>query len=115
VRVVLGHAGYNEYWLNETNACSTATSNVAGERMVELSHRFPRAEGLASRALKQAARELMLAQSSDWAFIMRTGTTRPLCPSAAPTLIFSSSPAFTDDLLRGRRQRAVALRHRGKR
>jgi 1,4-alpha-glucan branching enzyme len=26
------------------------------------------------RALKQAARELLLAQSSDWPFIMRTGT-----------------------------------------
>ncbi|MGZ5567255.1 MAG: 1,4-alpha-glucan branching protein domain-containing protein, partial [Limisphaerales bacterium] len=26
------------------------------------------------RALKQAARELLLAQSSDWAFILRTGT-----------------------------------------
>ena len=29
------------------------------------------------RALNQAARELMLAQSSDWTFIMRTGTTVP--------------------------------------
>jgi len=27
------------------------------------------------RLLNQAARELMLAQSSDWAFIMKTGTT----------------------------------------
>ena len=29
------------------------------------------------RALKQAARELFLAQSSDWAFIMHTGTMVP--------------------------------------
>jgi len=29
------------------------------------------------RALNQAARELMLAQSSDWTFIMKTGTTVP--------------------------------------
>ena len=28
------------------------------------------------RALKQAARELLLAQSSDWAFLMKTGTAR---------------------------------------
>ena len=28
----------------------------------------------AERALKQAARELLLAQSSDWPFILRTGT-----------------------------------------
>jgi 1,4-alpha-glucan branching enzyme len=31
---------------------------------------------LADRILKQLARELLLAQSSDWAFLMRTGTAR---------------------------------------
>ena len=30
---------------------------------------------LERRALNQAARELLLAQASDWAFIMKTGTT----------------------------------------
>ena len=43
--------------------------------MVELARRHPAADGLLQRALNQAARELMLMQSSDWAFIMRTGTT----------------------------------------
>jgi len=43
--------------------------------MVELAHRHPSADGLTARALNQAARELMLMQSSDWPFIMRTGTT----------------------------------------
>ena len=43
--------------------------------MVELAHRHPSADGLIARALNQAARELMLMQSSDWTFIMRTGTT----------------------------------------
>ena len=42
--------------------------------MVELAGRFPAAEGLTLRALNQAARELLLAQSSDWAFIITTGT-----------------------------------------
>jgi 1,4-alpha-glucan branching enzyme len=32
------------------------------------------AGNLVERALNQAARELLLAQSSDWAFIMRAGT-----------------------------------------
>ncbi len=36
--------------------------------------RFPSAEGWLRRALNQAARELLLAQSSDWAFIITTGT-----------------------------------------
>ena len=32
------------------------------------------ASGVTRRALNQAARELLLAQSSDWAFIIKTGT-----------------------------------------
>ncbi|MCX5898015.1 MAG: DUF1957 domain-containing protein, partial [Proteobacteria bacterium] len=32
------------------------------------------AHGITLRALNQAARELLLAQSSDWAFIMKTQT-----------------------------------------
>ena len=32
-------------------------------------------DALRRRALTQAGRELLLAQSSDWAFIMKTGTT----------------------------------------
>ena len=72
-----GHLGYNEYWCNETNAWSYRHLHMAAERMVELARRFPSADGLRLRALTQAARELMLAQSSDWTFIMRTGTTVP--------------------------------------
>jgi 1,4-alpha-glucan branching enzyme len=49
---------------------------MAAERMVTLARRFPEfPEGLPGRALNQAARELLLAQASDWAFIMKTGTT----------------------------------------
>ncbi|MBP1690124.1 MAG: hypothetical protein H6Q34_697 [Deltaproteobacteria bacterium] len=72
-----GLEGYSDYWVNESNAWVYRHLHVAAERMVELAHRFPAAEGLRARALTQAARELMLAQSSDWAFIMRTGTTVP--------------------------------------
>jgi len=36
--------------------------------------KHPHPTGLTQRALKQAARELLLAQSSDWPFILRTGT-----------------------------------------
>ena len=36
----------------------------------------PRLPVLKARAMRQLARELLLAQSSDWAFLMRTGTGR---------------------------------------
>ena len=42
--------------------------------MVDLADLYPQAEGVMRRALNQAARELLLAQSSDWAFIIKTGT-----------------------------------------
>jgi len=42
--------------------------------MTELAKSFPNVNGLTKRALNQALRELLLAQSSDWAFIMGTGT-----------------------------------------
>ena len=45
--------------------------------MTELARNFSTAIDLRSAALKQAARELLLAQSSDWAFIMKTGTMVP--------------------------------------
>jgi 1,4-alpha-glucan branching enzyme len=43
--------------------------------MTELANRHPTAEGVLKRALNQAARELLLAQSSDWAFQIYQGTT----------------------------------------
>jgi 1,4-alpha-glucan branching enzyme len=45
--------------------------------MVAMARRHPDAGGELGRALNQMARELLLAQSSDWAFIMTTGTTVP--------------------------------------
>jgi 1,4-alpha-glucan branching enzyme len=70
-----GQRGYSEYWVNESNAWIYRHLHASAERMVELAHRFPKAEGLQARALNQAARELMLAEASDWPFIMKTGTT----------------------------------------
>ena len=43
---------------------------------MELTNKFPHAEGLLRRALNQLARELVLMQSSDWAFLMTTGTAK---------------------------------------
>lgn len=42
--------------------------------MTELARRFPRPDAIQERALKQAARELLLAQASDWPFLLRSET-----------------------------------------
>ena len=42
--------------------------------MCELAWLYPNAEGIKKEALNQAVRELLLAQSSDWLFIITNGT-----------------------------------------
>ncbi|MDT3699040.1 MAG: 1,4-alpha-glucan branching protein domain-containing protein [Thermincola sp.] len=69
-----GYRGYHEVWLEGSNDWIYRHLHKATERMTELAEKFPDAQGDLLRALKQAARELLLAQSSDWAFIMKTGT-----------------------------------------
>ncbi|MBI1764034.1 MAG: DUF1957 domain-containing protein [Acidobacteria bacterium] len=69
-----GAEGYNRVWINRQTDWLYLHQQVAELRMVELAERFPQTEGLLQRALNQAARELLLAQSSDWAFIITTGT-----------------------------------------
>lgn len=69
-----GWKGYSEVWLEGSNDWIYRHLHKASERMVELARRCPNVRGLKRRAIKQAVRELLLAQSSDWAFIMKTGT-----------------------------------------
>ncbi len=69
-----GAGGFHEVWLNGSNDWVYPYLHDAARRMTELVRRYPEASGERRRALDQAARELLLAQASDWAFIMKTGT-----------------------------------------
>ncbi len=70
-----GANGYSEVWLNSSNDYVHRHLHVAGDRMVELAHLFPNEKNtLKRKALNQCARELLLAQSSDWLFIITNGT-----------------------------------------
>ena len=69
-----GDEGYWKVWLNERNEWIYPHLDIAQERMTQLANKHPKASGLTLRALKQAGRELLLAQASDWPFILRTGT-----------------------------------------
>jgi len=61
-----GVNGYAETWLDVSNDWIYRHLYRAMERMTELAERFPDDTGLKERALNQAAREILLAQSSDW-------------------------------------------------
>ncbi|MBI3319870.1 MAG: DUF1957 domain-containing protein, partial [Candidatus Omnitrophica bacterium] len=69
-----GYQGYNDVWLNSTNDWIYRHLHKMVDRMTELAGQHPQASGLRRRALNQLARELLLAQSSDWAFILKTQT-----------------------------------------
>jgi len=70
-----GWKGYSEMWLQGSNDWVYRHLHGASERMTELAKSHPEGtNGLVKRALNQALRELLLAQSSDWAFILGTGT-----------------------------------------
>jgi 1,4-alpha-glucan branching enzyme len=69
-----GEKGYHEVWLNDRNDHVYRHLLKATERMGDLAAQFSHAEGILRRALNQAAREILLAQHSDWTFMMKNGS-----------------------------------------
>jgi 1,4-alpha-glucan branching enzyme len=69
-----GNKGYHDVWLNRSNDWTYRHLHMAAERMIKATADFPAAQGMQREALNQMGRELLLAQASDWPFIMSTGT-----------------------------------------
>lgn len=70
-----GENGYYKVWLNDKNSWMYPYQHDAERKMTELANRFNEPSALENRVLNQLARELLLAQSSDWAFQIYQGTT----------------------------------------
>lgn len=72
-----GEEGYSSYWLNEENNWIYPLLHHASDEMEKLVIDFRKVcvSALQERALNQALRSLLLAQASDWPFIMKAGTT----------------------------------------
>lgn len=69
-----GQGGYFEVWLNPKCDWIWRHLHRAEERMIALSSQLSGRGGALGRALAQAGRELLLAQSSDWPFILTMQT-----------------------------------------
>ncbi|MDP3788972.1 MAG: DUF1957 domain-containing protein, partial [Candidatus Omnitrophota bacterium] len=102
-----GYKGYSEFWLEGGNDWIYRHLHKSGQRMEELVKKFPKyarkqpkgrkaKKTLTQRALDQAARELVLAQSSDWAFIMKTGTMVPYAHKRSKTHIGRFTRLYND-------------------
>ncbi|MDK2820962.1 MAG: hypothetical protein PWP31_927 [Clostridia bacterium] len=70
-----GEGGYNRVWLNSTNDWMYTHLHRSEKIMVDLAESCLSPTPLEERALNQACRELLLAQSSDWPFILNSQTT----------------------------------------
>ena len=77
-----GENGYYKVWINEKNSWMYPYQHDAERNMTAFADeakvqpsRFKVGPELADRILRQAARELLLAESSDWAFQIYQGTT----------------------------------------
>ncbi|MEN8179606.1 MAG: 1,4-alpha-glucan branching protein domain-containing protein [Pseudomonadota bacterium] len=73
-----GELGYNAYWLNEHNDWLYPHLHQAARSMQQLARKYVDEQpgSLKFRALQQAGRSLLLAQASDWPFILKTGTSK---------------------------------------
>lgn len=66
-------SGYAENLLDNTNNWMTRYVRKASERMVDLTERFPFETGIKARLLNLAARQILIAESSDWAKMIHDG------------------------------------------
>lgn len=66
-----GDKGYSEVWLNGKNDWLYRHLHKAEERMIEMATKYAHSTNNGQKGiLNQMARELLLAQSSDWAFLL---------------------------------------------
>jgi 1,4-alpha-glucan branching enzyme len=72
-----GDKGYYDTWLNGENDWMYRHLHMMADMMVDLADTYhEETDRTKVRLLTQMARELLLAQSSDWAFLMTTNTAR---------------------------------------
>tara|TARA_Y100001968_G_scaffold225751_1_gene208586 strand:- start:231 stop:809 length:579 start_codon:yes stop_codon:yes gene_type:complete len=72
-----GAGGYHSYWLDDSNSWVVIEWEKASKTMIECCS-LSTLNKYQKRILSQAARELLLCQSSDWSFILKSGTTTQL-------------------------------------
>jgi 1,4-alpha-glucan branching enzyme len=70
-----GSRGWHDVWLSRENEWLYPHLHGTADRLRTLCRQYPGADEITRRALTQALRELLLAQASDWAFMMSRGTT----------------------------------------
>lgn len=84
--------GYGEDLLDSSNDYMVPYLQKASSRMIDISDRFPNETGLKVRLLNLGAKELMLAQSSEWAMMLH----KKICPEFVADQFKYFIDAFTE-------------------
>jgi 1,4-alpha-glucan branching enzyme len=72
-----GEGGFHYIWLNDENSWTWKKIYNSEERfLILVKHWYSKGNRLADKILKQAARELLLLESSDWQFLISTWSAR---------------------------------------
>ncbi len=69
-----GEGGYGAIWLDQSNDWIHPLLHDAADEMAALANKYRNVSGKLQNSLNQAARELLLAQSSDWPFLISRNT-----------------------------------------
>ncbi len=69
-----GNRGYSETWIDGSNDEIYRYLHRAIDAVIDTVNRYPGVKGMQKKAVQQAIKELFLAMSSDWAFLMKSGT-----------------------------------------
>ncbi len=69
-----GDRGYAETWVDGSNDEMYRYLHRAIQAVTDTVNRYPGVRGIQKRAVQQSIKELFLAMSSDWAFLMKSGT-----------------------------------------
>jgi 1,4-alpha-glucan branching enzyme len=91
-----GEGGYSHVWCNDRNAWMIGLVREVTARLRRVASGVP-----GSRALEQATREVLLAQSSDWPFLAYAGTAGDY-PAARLRAHVASAHALLDGIEFGR-------------
>jgi 1,4-alpha-glucan branching enzyme len=86
-----GRNGFNEVWLNPENQWIYPQLQRAAQVLDKLEADYSSSDPLTTRALDQARRELLLAQSSDWAFMISSRTTAEYANTRTQTHLLNFS------------------------
>jgi 1,4-alpha-glucan branching enzyme len=70
-----GEGGYSKVWLNPKNDWLYPRYHQAEKCLIRHAAALPKPDPVKKQILSQMTRELLLAQSSDWAFMLNAGTT----------------------------------------